>query len=222
MSNLKTLLVAPKQSYVNALRLAMGDVHPPRTVQKVAGVGAIKVYGGGAFGIIAMQVKGDYKKMCDRMEKAWQKIPSLSRMAVVLPGFTEEWMRVNNYQVRFTMYLLNDVDSLVQFINNRALFTRPSSLDAIFQVRPPKAKRQKKTPPLPAGGAIIQREIAPEEAEREEDACAVCFEHKITHMCIPCSHFVLCGVCAAQVKEDKAICPVCRAPIESYATPIGK
>jgi len=219
MSIPKILLVAPKQSYLNVVRKAMGGINTdiPR---QVAGVGTVSVYPCGV-GVVAMQVKGDYKKMCERMEKAWQKFPQLTRMGVILPGFTEDWMRANQFQVRFTMYMLNDAHSLETFINNRALLQSPAQLDAIFRVAPPKRKRAKKVV-AEKKLVIVEREVAPEEAEREEDACVVCFENKITHMCIPCSHFVLCGLCALQVKEDTNICPVCRGAIDTFATPIGK
>lgn len=215
MNTLKVLLVSPKLSYLNAIKRAAGvdDEERPK-VLKVSGIGSIRLIGSRGLGLISMQVKGDYKKMCDRMDKAWKKFTSLDRMGVILPGFTEDWMRNNDYYVRFTMYFLNDRTAVEQFVSPAITWKNPNTLEDIFKVPGPPKKRRK--------SVLVAREIPVEEAEREEDTCAVCFENKITHMCIPCSHYVLCGLCAIQIQTDKPVCPVCRNKIASFATPIGK
>lgn len=217
MSSLRYLLVAPKLSYLNRVKDAMGEDVKPISSKTVANVGSIKMFPGG-LGMVAMQVKGDYAKMCERMEAAWLKYPRLERMGVILPGFTDQWMREHNFVVRFSMYMLNAKQDLVQFIHNRRLLVRPEKLDDIYKV-PKKRKRQEKKTTT---NDFVERNIAPEEAKREEDACVVCCDNKITHMCMPCSHYVMCGVCAAQVKEDKPLCPMCRTKIQGYVTPIMK
>jgi len=63
-----------------------------------------------------------------------------------------------------------------------------------------------------------QFKVAVVEATREEDTCAVCMDKKITHMCVPCTHFVMCGECAHKIDE----CPLCREKITSFITPIQK
>ena len=222
MNTLKVLLVSPNVYYLKAIQRAAGVVEKPK-VLKVSGIGSISLIGNKGLGLISMQVKGDYKKMCDRMEKAWIKFTSLDRMGVILPGFTEEWMRNNNYYVRFTMYFLNDRTAVEQFVSPAIIWKDTNTLEDIFKVSgPPKKRRKKNHPSLLTKKALVAREIPVEEAEREEDTCVVCFENKITHMCVPCSHYVLCGLCAIQIQTDKPVCPVCRNEIASFATPIGK
>ena len=219
------MLISPKTNYLKCVLRAAGNPVKRGSITK-AGIGTISIYGAlSDVGFVSMQVKGDYKKMCARMEKAWVKLTNLTSMGVILPGFTDEWMRQQGYVVRFSMYFLNQQVDLEQFISVKLPLTQAHELTRIFRLLPaaaPAQPKKRKKAPLAKGMVLKERKVDVEEAKRDEEACLVCMDMKITHMCLPCQHFVMCGTCADTIKDDKSICPVCRHSIDAFATPIGK
>lgn len=217
MRAVRVLLVSPKRAHFKHVVKAMGD--PTKgTTHNVSGLGTVTTYPSCGVGFITMLTGGDRKQRCKRIEVAWKKYPQIKRIGVILPEFTEAWMRANGFAVRYNMYLLNDIIALRDFIG--ASIRDESKLSPIFTVVPKKTKKRKvpaaTAPPL----AIKERKVDIEPATTEETTCIVCMTNKITHMCVPCTHFLLCGVCAAKVKLDG--CPSCRKPITSFITPHTK
>merc|ERR1711964_810290 len=51
------------------------------------------------------------------------------------------------------------------------------------------------------------------EANEDERMCMICQERERTGTFLPCGHFILCEVCATDVKLSKR-CPKCRANIK--------
>ena len=227
MNRVSTILVAPKKKFLNVTLKSLGN--PVKgEVLKVSGMGVVTTYNNGAIGMVCMQVKGKHSLMCNRIEVAWKKLRNLKRVGVILPGFTEDWMRANQFPVRFSMYLLNDVEALGSFLGPMLRTIVP--LNTIYAIAAPprarappakKRKRKKKTPPIDLDD-MPERAIEPETCNREEETCTVCFDNKITHMCVPCTHYVLCGVCAHKLKDNGDGCPLCREAIKSFITPIQK
>jgi len=52
--------------------------------------------------------------------------------------------------------------------------------------------------------------------------CVVCFERVRTHVCMPCGHFVLCGICVAAIATkaegdgNRAKCPTCNTLVDGH------
>jgi hypothetical protein len=48
-----------------------------------------------------------------------------------------------------------------------------------------------------------------------EICCCICLVNKVTHICLPCSHFNLCQICSDTLKQSNLIkCPLCKAVVK--------
>jgi len=47
----------------------------------------------------------------------------------------------------------------------------------------------------------------------DDDSCSVCFEQKKDTVFYKCGHLACCNQCATLMRDKKADCPICRAPI---------
>ena len=223
----RKLLVSPRTAHTNRLLRAFTGNADREQAFSLSGVGTgywlHKIRG---LAVVTMNHKGNYKQQSSRIRKAYRKLPSLGSVGVIYPGTLERYMRGQP--------LLGGVPDSLYFLTS-AEYTRiftgvpdiphPASIDAVFAVpAPPRAKKRAAAAPAPPDvlsgvkARVVEAEVVEDEQEAEREACAVCMENRITHMCLPCTHFVLCGVCSSQLAD----CPVCRQKVQKYLTPIRK
>jgi hypothetical protein len=50
-------------------------------------------------------------------------------------------------------------------------------------------------------------------AKKEEDLCVICMDSSMTHIMVPCGHYVACGPCSEKITNNP--CPICRKPIST-------
>ena len=182
---MECLFISPSNSVSEQLkRLCCGN-NAVYVSKSYSGIG--KLYRYNRYGFITMTTRRDISKVCARINNANVKLQP-QRMAIVKSGaITYATMRLNNFDIPPSMYILNDRMSFNDFMSRTNVYLTNES-DGIFQKR----KRKKKTPPKSK-----KRKIDVVEAETEAETCIICMDNKITHMMLPCTHFQYCGPCAA-------------------------
>lgn len=80
------------------------------------------------------------------------------------------------------------------------------------------SKRQRQAARLPNIVSPIDR-IEVDNNRNTRLQCVICLENEVVYSLQPCSHLGLCHTCAQTLQtrsRGEELCPICRAPIQSY------
>lgn len=212
------LLVSPRKRDTNAIIRDYGQqLGRVPTINMDGALGTVYRVAAN-LGVFTIMQMADLERTSQRLRAIMAKYPQTHHVGVINPpAGLENHMRQSG-GIPLTLYFLSTLGYLEQFLGRQ----RPN-LAMLFASPPPPLKERKKKRPKAQDTkvdltSVKQRKVEVVKEDDDDRACAVCMENRITHLCVPCMHFVLCPECAPQLKD----CPMCREPIKSYLTPITK
>ncbi|PRQ42141.1 putative Zinc finger, RING/FYVE/PHD-type, ankyrin repeat-containing domain-containing protein [Rosa chinensis] len=63
-----------------------------------------------------------------------------------------------------------------------------------------------------------QPSLQPSAPPLPEDACTICFDHRVDTAFVPCGHLI-CSPCAEKIQHQNLLCPFCHEVVENFAIP---
>jgi hypothetical protein len=92
----------------------------------------------------------------------------------------------------------------------RTTVPNPSPIPAVTASSPSPAR---KTNPPPMNPEAVPMSKLAGSVRGYDKECIICYEHKIDTLLAPCGHVIVCNRCSKLLKDQKKLCPLCRAPI---------